>query len=224
MIILGLDTSTKTAAVALFSAAPFAILSTHEKEVTAVSDDLLSLVQAALADASLQLADLGAIVCGAGPGSFTGLRVGLSTAKALAYALEKPLGLLSSLALLALRATEGALVCATLDAHQSHVYAGLFHIKDGLPRPVGEERSISPDRLKAELATQGAFVVGSGALRYPELAQADTLIDDSPGPRAVDVAKLGADLAVNQRWEENLLCAAPRYIRASAPEEKRNKT
>jgi tRNA threonylcarbamoyladenosine biosynthesis protein TsaB len=156
------------------------------------------------------------IACGSGPGSFTGLRIGLATAKGLCFALDKPLVMISSLAGLAARAPAGR-VCATLDAFMGEVYAGLYTIVDGLPVADGEELVLPPAELRARLAAAPVgHVVGTGAVKYPEL-QVAPLLDHEPGPRAADLARLGA-VRVARRDFDNLSTATPKYIRPSEAE------
>ncbi len=93
--ILALDTATRHASVALCEDRQ--LVAESEQEVTTHSERLLSLVDDVLHRGGLTLSDLDGVVCGQGPGSFTGLRIGLSTAKGLCLATGKPLVCLSSL-------------------------------------------------------------------------------------------------------------------------------
>lgn len=214
MIVLAIDTSTLQASVAVWGRGH--VLGQRHRIVTTHSDALMVMVDEAFADAGVTTGDLEAIVCGAGPGSFTGLRIGLATAKGLCFALEKPLVMVSSLAGLAARAPSGR-VCATLDAFKGEVYAGLYTITDGVPVADGEELVLPPAALRARLAERPVdHVVGSGAAKYPELAVAP-LLDAEPGPRAADLARLGAARAARRDYDD-LSTAAPKYIRASEAE------
>ena len=104
-----------------------------------------------------------------GPGSFTGLRVGLATVKGLALATGRPVAGVSTLQTLALQAPQSALpVCALLDARKQEVYAGLFRWQEGAPCPQGSERVLPPDQALAGLAGEVLFV-GDGATRYRTL-------------------------------------------------------
>ncbi len=101
--ILAIDTSTLIASTAIVCGSN--VLAQHESGVNTHSERLLSLIDACLQDAHKDLrTDIDAIALGAGPGSFTGLRIGMATAKGLCYAANKPLWLASSLAALALEA------------------------------------------------------------------------------------------------------------------------
>ena len=133
------------------------------------SDRLLLQVSQLLADTDTALDRLEAIGVVVGPGAFTGLRVGVATAKGLALASGKPLLALSSLQGLASQVPCAAgPVCALLDARKSQVYAGLFHWQDGHPRACSPERVIDPEALLEEFSDEVLFV-GDGAVAYRTL-------------------------------------------------------
>jgi tRNA threonylcarbamoyladenosine biosynthesis protein TsaB len=219
MKLLALDTATLTASVAAWIDGTAA--ATGEARAETHSEKLLPLIDDVLRRAGLRPADLDAIACGAGPGSFTGLRIGLATAKGLCFALDKPLVMVSSLAALAAGGvTPGALVLAVLDARKHEVYAGIF---DETLAPVGAEAVLPPAQLPPWAAALAAgrevVVVGDGALAYPDVAAASGRV--LPGarrtPDAAAVAALAAArLTRGERAE--LMTAAPSYIRASEAE------
>jgi tRNA threonylcarbamoyladenosine biosynthesis protein TsaB len=183
------------------------------------------MIDEALREAELQARDLSAVACGAGPGSFTGLRIGLATAKGLCFALGKPLVLVSSLQALAARAPEGARVCATLDAFKNEVYAAVFVVRGGLPQREGDEQVLPPARLLPRLRDLPAplYLVGSGTQRYPELLlPGSQMLDEEAGPRARDVARLAAARLLRGETDD-LQAAAPTYIRPSEAELMREK-
>jgi tRNA threonylcarbamoyladenosine biosynthesis protein TsaB len=214
MIVLAVDTSTLQAGVALWRDGH--ALAERQRIVTTHSDALLMMIDEAFADAGVIPADVDAIACGAGPGSFTGLRIGLSTVKGLCFALEKPLVMISSLCALAARAPDGR-VCATLDAFKGEVYAGIFTVEGGVPIVDGAEAVLPPAQLLPRLADV-AFIVGSGAAKYPALVAAHArLLDEHPGPRPADVARLAA-IRVARGDLDDLSRASPTYIRPSEAE------
>ncbi len=216
--LLALDTSTLTAGVAALDGTR--LLADGRRRVTTHSEALLALVDEVLRAAGLTTRDLDAVVCGAGPGSFTGLRIGLATAKGLCWALGRPLVLVSSLQALAARAPEGSRACAVIDAYKCEVYAGTFSVDGGVPRPVTDERAIGPAALAAELRAEApVLLVGDGALRYRDQLLSDrvTLLDEDGSPRPADLGRLGA-LRLQAGETADLSAAAPRYIRPSEAE------
>lgn len=130
---------------------------------------LLSAIDRLLGAAGITVAELDGFGVTLGPGSFTGLRVGLATVKGLALATGKPVAGVSTLQTLAMQAPHAARpICALLDARKKEVYAGIFAWHEGLPRPVGPERVLPPDRLSGEVADQVLFI-GDGARAYRTL-------------------------------------------------------
>ena len=112
--------------------------------------------------------DVDAIAVARGPGSFTGVRIGVSTAKGLAWGAQKPaigVSTLEAMAYHGLAAGEGALVCAAMDARRSQIYNALFEIRGGKPVRLCEDRAISLAELGEELGKmqKSAFLVGDGA-------------------------------------------------------------
>jgi tRNA threonylcarbamoyladenosine biosynthesis protein TsaB len=172
MKLLALDTATRHASVAVCEETQ--VLAEAEQEVTTHSEGLLSLIDGALRRAGLSLSDLDAVVCGRGPGSFTGLRIGLSTAKGLCLAARKPLVCLSSLlplgaAVAEARSGSDDLVAAILDARRQEVFLGLFRA-GCLLEPESLRR---PPDLAADLAARDepVLLAGDGALLYRDLLQ-----------------------------------------------------
>jgi tRNA threonylcarbamoyladenosine biosynthesis protein TsaB len=218
MRILALDTATLTASVAVLVGDE--VVAKAQTRASTHSESLLPLVDEMLAKAGLVPADLDAIACGAGPGSFTGLRIGMATAKGLAFALGKPLVLASSLAALAAMIDdEGAHVLAVLDARKREVYVGLYEIAGGLPRPVAPEVVLAPAKVPEYVGDRRVVVVGDGPLAYPAEAAAwgEYRADLSATPDAACVARLGrARLAAGAG--DDTLGAIPTYIRASEAE------
>ncbi|MCA1664057.1 MAG: tRNA (adenosine(37)-N6)-threonylcarbamoyltransferase complex dimerization subunit type 1 TsaB [Myxococcales bacterium] len=209
---LAIDTSTLHAAVALWCDGR--ALAERHRVVTTHSDALLAMIDEAFVEANVAPADLDVVACGAGPGSFTGLRIGLATAKGLCFALAKPLVMISSLAALAARAPDGR-VLASLDALKGEVYAGFFLVTAGVPLVDGREMVLSPAKL-APLSDGVAAVVGSGAQLINRLISL-RLLDEEPGPRPSDVARLAALRAARGDYDD-LASAAPAYIRPSEAE------
>ncbi|TYO99534.1 tRNA threonylcarbamoyladenosine biosynthesis protein TsaB [Geothermobacter ehrlichii] len=163
--VLVVDTSTPAGSVALCEDGR--VLAEYFRRLPGTHTDwLLAAVDRLLADAGTTLGELSLLAVVQGPGSFTGLRVGIATVKGLAMAAGLPVIGLSSLELLAAAVPFARMpVCALLDARKKEVYAALFDTANGLPVPLGVERVLPPERLAGELDGDILFV-GEGAEVY----------------------------------------------------------
>jgi tRNA threonylcarbamoyladenosine biosynthesis protein TsaB len=223
-VILALDTSTLLASVAVLDG-DGRLRAARRARVTTHSEMLLALVEGALVDAGCDPRgrDLRAVACGAGPGSFTGLRIGLATAKGLCLALGLPLAMVSSLRALAARAPGEALAVGCIDAFKGEVYAGLFRGRDadGAPRPECDEMVLAPERLAALLAERVAAgpvrLVGEVVARWPVLAVPGVDTSDPAPPDAAEVGRLAAPRLARGEHDD-LAAAVPSYVRASEAE------
>lgn len=190
------------------------------------SERLLPAIDRVLADARLAVADLGGIAVAIGPGSFTGLRIGLSTAKGLAAASGKPL-----VGVPTLRALAWGLpfcphpICPILDARKGEVYCALFRWDGGELLQVMEDAALPP-RLLAERLTGPTVLLGEGLATYGELlAEAlggRALFPPAPlrGPRPAAVAALGRERLLRGERDDPA-GLVPRYLRPSEAELKR---
>jgi tRNA threonylcarbamoyladenosine biosynthesis protein TsaB len=215
MKIIALDTSTLTAGVAAWEGG--SVRAQRRGRVTTHSDALLTMIDETLREAGWTLQGVDAVACTAGPGSFTGLRIGLATAKGLCFALGKPLVCVPSLEALAARAPDGR-VAAVMDAHKQEVYAAIYEVSGGMPRLLEGEWVLPPAQLLERLG--GVPLVGDGALRYLQLGLA---LDEDGAAQPGDVARLAA--ARLARGEaDDLSSSGPRYVRASEAEIARMKS
>jgi tRNA threonylcarbamoyladenosine biosynthesis protein TsaB len=167
--ILVIDTSTRYGgvAVALGDGILAERLSVSERTIAA---RLPTLVEEVLADAGLAMEELQGVGVVAGPGSFTGVRVGVACAKGIAYALGLPLVPCSSLELLAMNFPHARYpVCVMLDARKGEVYAARY-VVGNLPQLLTEEAAISPERLISTVKVPTIFA-GEGALVYRGLLE-----------------------------------------------------
>lgn len=166
MLILAIDTATTDATVAVVRAER--VLAEHCKPVTTHSEGLLSMVDECLQDAGVSLSTVDAVVCGEGPGSFTGLRIGMATAKGLCLAAGKPLlcvGSMQALALAAFQQGESGDVVTIMDARRSEVYCATW--REGVA--VVEPFVCLPDDVARQIDEQEVLLVGDGAVRYAPL-------------------------------------------------------
>jgi tRNA threonylcarbamoyl adenosine modification protein YeaZ len=211
----------------------------RRERVTTHSERLLPLIGECLFELGLVPAQLDAVVCSAGPGSFTGLRIGVATAKGLCFALERPLLMISSLEVLAEGEQRPAL--AVLDAGRGQVYARLFVEEGALPAALRERHPEllsdalwSPAELVDALARLGSSgplagpltLCGPDALRHPELGRLEARPEASAEvTRPLVLARLGlARLLSGDRLSlmapASLDAAVPNYICPSAAETK----
>ena len=165
MLILAFESSAKAASVALVRdgrlVSQYSQCSglTHSRTLLPMAEDMLK-------NAETQLKDIDLIAVAHGPGSFTGIRIGVSTVKGLAWASDKPCVGVSTLEAMAWHGlAAGGYVCPVMDARRGQVYNALFKIENGRPLRICEDRPIALPELAAELESLGSpvFLVGDGA-------------------------------------------------------------
>lgn len=177
---------------------------------------LPALIERTLAHAELTVADVEAVAISIGPGSFTGLRIGLALAKGIVFAGGLRLVAVPTLEALALAADAppGATVCATLDARKREVYAALFQLDAaGRPARLTPDLALAPEALASRLPP-GCVLVGDGAEAYADvLASRGTVRPfTTHGPRGGLVARLGGErLAAGDAADPGTL--EPVYVR-----------
>jgi tRNA threonylcarbamoyladenosine biosynthesis protein TsaB len=190
-VILGIDTATAGTAAAVWAPGGVEVERRDDPPAgarPAHAQRLLVLVEEALAGAAATWDDVERIAVGVGPGGFTGLRLGLATARALAQARDLPLAGVSSLEALVAGAGHDAQVVAAIDARRGELFAAAY--------PGFGPAALAPQELAARIGS-GTLTVGDGAVRFrEELERAGAAIpaDDSPLHRvsALQICRLGA--------------------------------
>jgi len=223
--LLALETSTPVARVGVFDIDSGACLAEASATSERHSSNLLRLCVDATARAGVAVADLGAIACGAGPGSFTGLRVGFAVAKGFALPFGIPLITVSSLQVLArdmAAASDGpAWYLPCLDAGKGQVYAAAFAPAGG-PAPSlerrGEDWVVDPVAISDVAPADGALAfAGTGAVRYRAALQealgTRARFLDVAGPSATSVAAYAIERFQRGAFED-LNSVVPAYGRA----------
>ena len=167
MLILAFETSAKAASAALLEDGKL-LGESYQNTGLTHSQTLMVMAENLLRQCGKTVADVSAVAVAAGPGSFTGVRIGVAAAKGFAWGRQLPLYGVSTLEAMAyhgLAAGEGALVCAAMDARRSQIYNALFEIRGGKPVRLCEDRAISLAELGEELGKmqKSAFLVGDGA-------------------------------------------------------------
>ena len=227
MLLLAFETSAKSCSAALHDGQKLLAESyqnsglTHSQTLMVMAEDLLKVCGKSAADVTH-------LAVAAGPGSFTGIRIGVSAAKGFAWGAELPVYGVSTLEAMALGlgAMDGH-VCACMDARRKQVYNAVFLAEDGCLTRVSEDRAISLEELKKELEHIDGpiYLVGDGA----ELTFR-TLSADLPGlrlppehrrhQRASGVA-LAAIEAMNRGESADGAALQPNYLRMSQAERER---
>ncbi|MBI2168114.1 MAG: tRNA (adenosine(37)-N6)-threonylcarbamoyltransferase complex dimerization subunit type 1 TsaB [Actinobacteria bacterium] len=224
MLILGIDTASAQVGVAL-GGEEGVVAQVRLAQGRRHAEQLAPAVQYVLAEAAVRLSDLAALAVGIGPGLFTGLRVGITTAKVMAQALEIPVIPVASLDLVAyqVRFTD-RLIATVADARRGEVYYSLYRSVPGGIQRSGEYRVGPPSDLAAELVATGGDVllVGDGALRYRQqfAEELDRVEFASPSFAHPSPAAL-VELACARYGREDFLRPAevePLYLRKSDAE------
>jgi len=170
MIILAIDTTTPAGSVALLGDGALLAEINAESGLTH-SERLLATVEAVLASQKIALSAVDGFAVAAGPGSFTGIRIGLSTVKSFCFASGKPGVAVSTLEALALKLVPcgGRLLCPMLDAKKGEVYAALFESKAGRIVEFIPQGAYKPQEFPARLpARRVVHFIGNGAALYKE--------------------------------------------------------
>lgn len=227
MKILALETSAVAASAAVCEDEALVAQSFQRTGLTH-SATLMPMVESMLKTAGFTLSEIDLIAVAAGPGSFTGLRIGVSAAKGLAWPEDKPCVGVSTLEAMAwqLIGMEG-IVCAAMDARRQQVYNALFELKDGKPVRLSPDRAISLEELQAEFADveKTQIMVGDGAqLCYNAFQECGYPVRMAPPHLQYQTAWGVARCALEQARTGQLTDAAgliPNYHRLSQAERER---
>ncbi len=220
--LLALDTSTLQAALAVLRD-DGATFNTHTEPTIRHGRALLPTLRDLLSRADLRPGDLDAVAVGLGPGSFTGLRIGLTAAKALAYAITRPLIGLDSFDALARNADDSSLrICVVADAQRGELFAAEYQRAAPGEPPIrqGPTRIVSSAPF-CQALPDGTLVLGP-ALERPALALPDHLIRATPDqnhPHGLHLLALAHEAYLSGHQDDPWFLE-PVYIRRSAAEEK----
>jgi len=194
MILLAIDTSGKNGSIALARAPESArhsselnILDVVPLEGGTFSAQLVPQIAALLAKHGLSKNDIGAFAVASGPGSFTGVRVGLAAIKAFAEILQKPIAAISLLEAVARSGQDRGRVIAALDAGRGDVYAGIYHIEE--TAKMHAERLLTNAELFAEAA--GDLIVTPDARLAEAARTAGVQVNQVLLARSDTIARLG---------------------------------
>jgi tRNA threonylcarbamoyladenosine biosynthesis protein TsaB len=230
-LLLALETATRVCSVALARGREV-IAERADSDARLHSERLLPMIDALLASAGVELAHVQAFAVSIGPGSFTGLRIGLATVKAFTLTDERPVAAVPTLVALCASAREGigggaddGPVAALLDARRGAYYAACVS-RAGLARgDVLADCVLTPAELAARLPLGARVVVGEGAQPGAEqlLAQRpdlELLVLPNLGASAGSVARLGSQLLA-EGAARAAVDLVPAYVRRAEAEARR---
>ncbi len=219
--VLGLETGTPTASLAVI--AQGRLLAAISRPVSSHGAILPAMVEELLDRAALKLAQLAAVAVGIGPGSFTGLRIGLGYAKGLAWAGGRAIFGINSLDSLALGTTShhearpGTIICPILDARKGEVYAALYRVTTAGLEKISDDMVVSPGdliaRIDDEVVFVGEGVSACGKWLVEAMGNRATILNNGEGHwRGMMVAALAAARLVDND-ADSILNLQPSYVR-----------
>ena len=224
MLILAIDCSEKTSSVAIVRDGELAAQTSVSNKGRDHSGSLLPSIESLMASAGLSFDDVDCFAVSAGPGSFTGVRIGVSTVKGLAFGRGKICAGVSTLEALACNFTDtDGLICPVLDARRGNLYNALFRVRNGEIERLTEDRLISARDLASELAfyDETVYFCGGGY---------DIMLSETSGNgRIAGVSPLrryqtgyGVALAAQKKIDRGQISddvsLAPTYLRPSSAE------
>jgi len=225
MRILGIDTSTSCGAIGLID--DERVVSEYLLDIPVThSERLPGAIELVLRDARCAIEDLDGWAISLGPGSFTGLRIGVSTVKGLAFATQRPVAGISTLDVLASQISPTPfLICPILDARKGEVYTAFYRYDERIVlRRLSDYQAVTPEDLTKKVEEKTIFI-GDGVKTY-----GDFLRDSLPSlavfppaslnlPHGSVVAKLGLEL-LRKGEVLDLSAFTPIYVRPSEAEMK----
>lgn len=224
MLTLALESSAKAASAALFEDGHMMALSletcglTHSRTLLPMAEDLLK-------NTGRSVRDLDRVAVAQGPGSFTGLRIGLAEAKGLCWALQIPAVGVSTLEAMACGGptAEGTMLCCAMDARRGQLYNALFTVQNGKPARLTPDRALSAAELEKELAAEKKpwILLGDGAeLCYNTMDREKVEIHLAPELLRIQNAR-GVGLAAVDKTPAAAEALLPVYLRLSQAERRR---
>ena len=223
MNLLCFETSAKSASVALFDGNRLLGESyqntglTHSQTLMVMAEDLLK-------QCGLTAQDVTDVAVAAGPGSFTGVRIGVAAAKGFAWGAEIPCHGVSTLEAMALGLGiyEGY-ICPVMDARRNQVYNALFYAKNGEITRIKEDRAISLEDLKAELSSleEPIFLVGDGCTVTHKVIDFAILPPEHKQHQRATGVGLAALRQIADGIPGDAAALAPNYLRLSQAERER---
>lgn len=224
MLILAIDTTSPSGSVALLRDGKLVSLVASE-EAEPYSTRLFRDVERVMCEADARMPEVELYAVASGPGSFTGVRVGLAAVKAWAEVYRKPVAALSALEAMASQAAGDSLIAGIADAHRGQLFAGLYERMEGTLRRRGDDVVMPPAECFAYLAEQAAgtpFVIRTTAAGIVRSALAGSTaagarVDAADAALAPAIGRLGCARALEGDVVDSLTLDA-HYVRRSDAE------
>lgn len=227
MLILAFETSAKAASVALADGEKL-LAETYQHTGLTHSQTLLPMAQQLLSSCGYSSEQVDAVAVAAGPGSFTGVRIGVAAAKGFAWGSEKPCYGVSTLEAMALQlgAWDG-LIVPVMDARRNQVYSATFQTRNGRLERLCDDRAIALDDLQEELknVSEPIFLVGDGSILCYNTLSAEIPNLILPPEHRMHQRAAGVALAAAKQITAGLpgdgALLTPNYLRLSQAERER---
>lgn len=207
MLILGIETATVQAGCAI-GGHEGVLASAQSAKGKRHAENLTPAIEFICRQADIELSEIGLVAVDVGPGLFTGLRVGVATAKAIAFGLRVPMIAVSSLDLLAFPVRfSNRLIVTAIDARREELYYAFYRQVPGGVQRLGDHQLGSPDDLASQLlaSPDEILLVGDGAIRYREafegLAKVELVDRDLCHPAAGSLVQLAHARALREEFE-----------------------
>ena len=225
MLLLAFETSAKAASVALFDGDKL-LAEQYQNTGLTHSQTLMVMAENLLTQCGKTAQDVQAVAVSNGPGSFTGVRIGVAAAKGFAWASEIPLYGVSTLEAMALGlGINDGYICPVMDARREQVYNALFYVNQGVVTRQTPDRAIALAELKVELKKleQPIFLVGDGSILCYNTLQEDVQNLVLPPEWRMHQRAVGVGLAaLAQQQPDDPAGLTPNYLRLSQAERERN--
>lgn len=224
MVVLGIDTSTKTGSVALFHKEEGVLAEINANIRINHSDSLMGLIDTVLKLGKKEIKDIDRIVVSKGPGSFTGIRVGVGTGKGLAYSLGSELVGINELDVIANTVTEGEYtVVPLIDARKERVYHGIYKFENSELKLKGEYGVGELRELLEKLKGEKVVFTGDGSLTYRSVIEEVMGKDGIFNLKSNSVVRAGILCELGSKGEgDNLFELEPFYISKTQAERERD--
>jgi len=203
-IILTLDTSTKNCSVALFNGNKIIAFKEQNSDNYTHAEQLTLFIEEVIKSANLTLKEIEVIAISKGPGSYTGLRIGTSTAKGLCYALDIPLISISTLKAMAFTMAKNHVTdiyCPMIDARRMEVFSGIYNVENNEIREI--QADVVDEQTYANFLNNEVLFFGDGALKCKEsINHKNAKFLEGVYPSAKDLGELAHAKFMNNDFED----------------------